>query len=42
MQYLDQLAELTATLVGPPGVPGRGKPGRAGPPGTQGPTGLAI
>lgn len=39
-QPLDQLAELTARLVGPPGLPGRGRPGRPGPPGLQGATGL--
>lgn len=36
----DQLSELTARLVGPPGLPGRGRPGRTGQPGLQGATGL--
>lgn len=39
MKKIDQLAELTARLVGPPGLPGRGKPGRPGPAGLQGATG---
>jgi hypothetical protein len=40
--FADQLAELTSKLVGPPGLPGRGKPGRLGPPGQQGQPGLKI
>lgn len=32
----DQLAELTATLQGPPGPPGKSRQGRPGPPGPQG------
>ena len=38
--FSDQLTELTARLVGPPGLPGRGRPGRPGQPGLQGATGL--
>lgn len=34
------MSELTATLIGPPGPPGRSKPGRPGPPGLQGPPGI--
>jgi hypothetical protein len=38
--FSDQLTELTARLVGPPGLPGHGRPGRPGQPGLQGATGL--
>lgn len=37
--FPDQLAELTATLQGPPGPPGKSRQGRPGPPGPQGPQG---
>lgn len=39
---LDQLTELSATLIGPPGPPGPSRPGRPGPPGVQGPSGISI
>jgi hypothetical protein len=40
MKFLDQLSELSATLIGPAGPPGRSRTGPPGPPGAQGPTGL--
>lgn len=40
--FLEQLAELTNTFIGPPGPPGRSIIGKPGPPGTQGPPGNLI
>jgi len=40
--FPEQLVELTNTLVGPPGPPGRSIIGKPGPPGIQGPPGASL
>lgn len=42
MNVLEQLSELSQSLVGPPGPPGRSKLGRPGAPGPQGAAGGSL
>lgn len=40
MCLIEQIGDITARLIGPPGPPGISRPGKPGSPGLQGPQGI--